>query len=827
MIPEKMATAKAQLSQVMMIPNKTTQPKVLSRKTWDDCPDDPTHPDYNRVISELLPGHRLVSSRGSYKTDVARKLPNSRLQFARFWEYDLSTKVDARNVPARSRHFQQRLFSVLPWWSPDGNRVICILPVQALTLPPELDGFAEVVPMHSFVSLPTTCRGLSTMYFAEDVLVDKVPDRPEHVCRMLERCFMATGRVCKCCQAELPLRCLWCKQAKGWHQCQRHMHDSKIGFDSPLSYLWCPNSLYHFQSDVEVVITQMLDRAAHHEHILECIEDLKTSKLIDEDRYRRLIRFVQAAVGDLHDEGAITAPPNQLPVLSSNDAPNNIIDRSLLSERLSLLETKMQQLWDFDAKCYRLYSDFKPPRNVPSQYLAFDQLRLRFLQGEPIIAGIVAPAGFGKSELLSAWMHFLASRGCKHQVCGVTGIAGTQLGGCTVHNLLSLRADGSTDIQQHPERRRFVEELECIMIDEAFMAEEALITAFTDVLRQFPLRENKRRRGALKKFGYRDVIFGGDLRQLPPASGAMPYWASDYFFEDFELFVLSEDRRHERDLYTQSIKELVAWGGLQDVEDLSPDSPWPVHSRVRDFIVDGYVRGWGLTGSDVDLDVGTALFPKRCDVNRWNAACVEKIEHLHGKTCEAVDVIGYDPHASQASLQSTTRSTGRMNGLQSPERLTLRTCPEHRMRVLLLSNHNVGEGWANGTHCRLLGHSSWSGEPQKLKHQDVDKGCAKPVLPASASSNVQSEQRPKLQPVMPTSAPSDPFQLVRRPKLQPVLPRSSSSNIQMGQRPKKLQQKAKTPLADQVFPDGSASLFSCSFFLQTAFPSISAYSVSA
>ena len=70
---------------------------------------------------------------------------------------------------------------------------------------------------------------------------------------------------------------------------------------------------------------------------------------------------------------------------------------------------------------------------------------------------------------------------------------------------------------------------------------------------------------------------------------------------------------------------------------------------------------------------------------------MQKIEQLHGKTCEAVDVLGYDPHVSQVSLQSTTRSTGRMNGIQSPEKLTLRTCPEHRMRVLLLSNHKVGQ----------------------------------------------------------------------------------------------------------------------------------------
>ena len=299
------------------------------------------------------------------------------------------------------------------------------------------------------------------------------------------------------------------------------------------------------------------------------------------------------------------------------------------------------------------------------------------------------------------------------QTIAVTGVAATQLGGCTIHNLLSLRADGSTDIENHPERKRYLEEVQGIIIDEAMMAEYALGNNFTEVLRQIPLRENKRRPGALPKFGYRDILLGGDLRQLPPASGSMPYWAADVFYEDFEIYVLAEDRRHERDIETQSIKELVAWGGLDDAESRDPETTWPVYSRVQKFILDGYVRGWGLTGADVDVDVGTALFPKRADVRRWNNACVKQIEQQHQETCEAVDVYGYDPRAAHGTDTLTARSV-RMSGLQTPQKLTLRTCTKHRMRLMLLANQNVQHGWANGTHVRLLPEALWTGEPQKL-----------------------------------------------------------------------------------------------------------------
>ena len=61
------------------------------------------------------------------------------------------------------------------------------------------------------------------------------------------------------------------------------------------------------------------------------------------------------------------------------------------------------------------------------------------------------------------------------------------MGGSTIYNLLSLRADGSTDIENHPERKRYLEEVQGIIIDEAMMAEYALGNNFTEGLLQIPL----------------------------------------------------------------------------------------------------------------------------------------------------------------------------------------------------------------------------------------------------------------------------------------------------------------------------------------------------
>ena len=125
------------------------------------------------------------------------------------------------------------------------------------------------------------------------------------------------------------------------------------------------------------------------------------------------------------------------------------------------------------------------------------------------------------------------------------------------------------------------------------------------------------------------MIVCGDIRQLPPASGKQPFWASRTFQESFEIFSLEEDRRHEKDLHMQTLKELFSWGGCvppvdgwaqesrpSDPSDTVPSQAdltraWPVDARVFDFAIAGYLRGWGRTGSNINLDFGTALFPKR------------------------------------------------------------------------------------------------------------------------------------------------------------------------------------------------------------------------
>ena len=60
--------------------------------------------------------------------------------------------------------------------------------------------------------------------------------------------------------------------------------------------------------------------------------------------------------------------------------------------------------------------------------------------------------------------------------------------------------------------------------------------------------------------------------------------------------------------------------------------------------------------------------------------------------------------------------------------LKLRTSPSHRMRLLLLSNLNVRNGWANGTRVRLKMCSSWTAPHRKMnKHVQRATKTPEPV----------------------------------------------------------------------------------------------------
>ena len=80
----------------------------------------------------------------------------------------------------------------------------------------------------------------------------------------------------------------------------------------------------------------------------------------------------------------------------------------------------------------------------------------------------------------------------------------------------------------------------------------------------------------------------------------------------------------------RTLKELIAWGGYAHTTSLSNDTgwehPWPVDHSLFNAFVDMTLQGIGLSGENIDLDVGTAIFARHVEKDLWNDAYVTQTE---------------------------------------------------------------------------------------------------------------------------------------------------------------------------------------------------------
>ena len=85
----------------------------------------------------------------------------------------------------------------------------------------------------------------------------------------------------------------------------------------------------------------------------------------------------------------------------------------------------------------------------PSQYTALQQLKYRMSLDKPILVSIIAPAGFGKSELLAAWQYYLMTQRLEWATLATTGVSSTTLGGVYAAVVpWSRQVWGKHDLQQ-------------------------------------------------------------------------------------------------------------------------------------------------------------------------------------------------------------------------------------------------------------------------------------------------------------------------------------------------------------------------------------------
>ena len=160
---------------------------------------------------------------------------------------------------------------------------------------------------------------------------------------------------------------------------------------------------------------------------------------------------------------------------------------------------------------------------------------------------LTGKAGTGKTTFLN---DFVAKTRKKHIVVAPTGIAAINAGGVTIHSMFGLplrpflptleRVDSNlgnniVDLVQHfryrKDKKKLLREIEIIIIDEVSMLRADVLD-----MMDFALRTVRRNQ---QKFGGVQMLFIGDLQQLPPVvrdeNILKMYYNSPFFFDSLAL----------------------------------------------------------------------------------------------------------------------------------------------------------------------------------------------------------------------------------------------------------------------------------------------------
>ena len=375
---------------------------------------------------------------------------------------------------------------------------------------------------------------------------------------------------------------------------------------------------------------------------------------------------------------------------------------------------QLNKVWSFEQNAYVVEDG-----RSTSQYKAFQTFCQIQESANPLLAVVIAPAGFGKSELVKCFLQNEERCARKWHVIASSGIAAVNVGGSTIHWFLGMNLAKEIDIRPGSVLAQRLEECAGIVMDEAFTTDHEVWDVFLSACREFPLKADCRKANSLACFGHRDILLLGDHWQTAPANGCAPLLVCGSFQKYFDVFVLKENRRQEKNPAYGGVLEAVKRGGsAADAECCDVE--------VANLFIRAYVRGFGIDADNVDLDFGRALFPQRYHKDRWNARVVKRLER-ECEDAEGVNVTCSLGQGDNYSVYDETDDSQRQTKMKFPKILTLRTHPKHCMRLTLLHNINLEEGLANGQKMRLLPSASWSHEPERLERGRDGTARAKDV----------------------------------------------------------------------------------------------------
>jgi len=646
--------------------------------------DDPENPNYDKRASR-----ECIGTVHAYEPPVAdllcRRRANANFGFLRCWSWAPTADIIAGTRTSRDHFFESALLRALPWYYEGEGNLVCEVPCKSASTGMGMHSASTQVYMHELIA---EVRQKSATL--ENIF--------EPICQNLEKKF-SLGVSCRCCAGECQGMCRYCRNPWtriGFHTCERSQ-----------AHVWRPGTLWNSsQRLAENYLWDLVAQGVGIRTIRSMGEELVKGGLLKQGEYEVTIELIGAEVekevvvaqtrGEINFDYTAARKPGTDNATQERDS----MAASTTDDRIDA----MRRVWNPSAEAYEY------PAEGTSQSRAFEQMQFRQQGAGSMFVCLYGGAGYGKSHLLLVFLDEERKSGREWACLAPSGVAAKNVGGMTLHYFFLLRTDYSCAMEPESEQSARLQRTGGLVIDEFTMMDTKALKKIKKICRTYPLLPEYRKPGASPEYGFRDVVLCGDLSQLPPASGYPPIVTHPDFQNLFEFFVLKENRRQEKNQRYAFILDQIKRAGGATFQNMNADAvSGEVCEEVRNFFIGAYVRGWNVSGRNVDIERGVAMTSYRRFRDVWCNDVVDQIEEECG-ACDKVDVSCYYS-SPQGDVQfDPCNEDHRKNKQQYPKLLRLRTHAHHQCRTMLLRNIDVaGRGLTNGTTLRLLPRNSWSG----------------------------------------------------------------------------------------------------------------------
>jgi ATP-dependent exoDNAse (exonuclease V) alpha subunit len=217
---------------------------------------------------------------------------------------------------------------------------------------------------------------------------------------------------------------------------------------------------------------------------------------------------------------------------------------------------------------------------------------------------LTGKAGTGKSFAIKEAMDVLKKMGKKYVAVAPTGVAANNVKGQTIHSLFSIKPFGVADFEScnwlNSEKRRILEKVDVIFVDEVSMLRPDVLDAMN-----WTLLKSK-----CKGLKDKQIIFVGDLKQLPPVLDQNTRSVLEYTYKGYEFYNAKIYEKLE--VKTIELDEVLRQSDNEFIDNLNIIREGKKSEYFRRFVSDN--------------PTGIVLAPHNATVKKYNEEGLSKID---------------------------------------------------------------------------------------------------------------------------------------------------------------------------------------------------------